>query len=99
MPPVKKELDESKLSYAFMNLEQMDQKLLPERTANILALDLTENNFTGLSDLRFLFDFPNLTTLILDKNQIQSKFLVPSMPKLTTLWVLNYLIKIKFSNL
>lgn len=89
IPQVKKEPDESKLSYAFMGLEKMDEKLLPERTENIHVLDLTENNFTGLSDLRFLFGFPNLTTLILDKNQIQSKFLVPSMPKLTTLWVLD----------
>ena len=85
---VKKEPDETKLSYAFMNLEEMDPKLLPENTEKITALDLTENNFTGQSDLRFLFGFPNLTTLILDKNQIQSKFLMPSMPKLTTLWVL-----------
>jgi hypothetical protein len=51
-----------------------------------LILDLTENYLTG-TDLRFLSEFTNLKTLILDKNQIESKFLAPYMPHLETLWV------------
>ena len=51
-----------------------------------LTLDLTENYLTG-ADLRFLNEFSQLKTLILDKNQIESKFLAPYMPHLETLWV------------
>lgn len=61
-------------------------KLIPENKSEIRILDLTENNFNGL-DMRFLSEFPNLKTLILDKNQIESKFLLPLMPSLETLWV------------
>ena len=72
---------------AFKNLNQIDVKLFPQNPETIKTLDLTENNLTGANDLRFLFEFPNLTTLILDKNQIGSKFIIPPMPLLTTLWV------------
>ena len=68
-------------------MNQIDAKLLPPNPETIKTLDLTENNLTGANDLRFLFQFPNLTTLILDKNQIGSKFIIPPMPLLTTLWV------------
>jgi len=79
--------DEKKLSFAFQNLNEMDLKLLPDNPSSISVLDLTENNFTGAIDLRFLSDFINLHTLILDKNQIQSNFIIPFLDKLTTLWV------------
>jgi hypothetical protein len=85
------ESDESfKLSFAFQNLVAYDDRLLPfenYRKETVLILDLTENNFTGLNDLKFLFDFSNLKTLILDKNQIQSNIRMPYMPNLSTLWV------------
>ncbi len=61
--------------------------MIPKNSAEILILDLTENNFNGSNDLRFLFEFPNLKTLVLDKNKIQSNFIIPEMPNLTTLWV------------
>ena len=79
--------DKHKLSYAFQNLDELNEKNLPANKQSILVLDLTENNFNGSNDLRFLFDFPNLKTLILDKNNIQSNFVIPFMPSLTTLWV------------
>jgi Leucine-rich repeat (LRR) protein len=53
----------------------------------VLILDLTENNFTGLDDLKFLFEFTRLKTLILDKNQVQSNIRIPFLPSLLTLWV------------
>jgi hypothetical protein len=68
-------------------LSELDEKSIPADAEQILFLDLTENNFTGAGDLRFLFDFPNLKTLILDKNQIQSNIKLPFMNNLTTLWV------------
>lgn len=60
---------------------------MPKYGEGIHELDLTENNFTGATDLRFLIRFPNLNTLILDKNQIQSNFIIPVMENLTNLCV------------
>ncbi|CAF0951853.1 unnamed protein product [Brachionus calyciflorus] len=91
-PQAKKEIDDEndekyKLSYAFQNLTNLPESSLPDTKSNILVLDLTENNFTGSNDLRFLIEFPKLKTLILDKNQIQSNIRLPLMENLTTLWV------------
>lgn len=61
--------------------------MLPKHPETIRILDLTENNFNGSSDLRFLFTFTSLKTLILDKNQIQSNFKIPNLSCLETLWV------------
>ncbi len=60
---------------------------MPKNCENVLELDFTENNLNGASDLRFLMLVPKLKTLILDKNQIQSNFIIPSMENLTTLCV------------
>lgn len=75
-----------KLSLAFRDLHELNEKVLPDDTSNIRILDLTENNFNG-ADLRFLNEFPKLKTLIMDKNQLESKFLMPLMINLETLWV------------
>lgn len=40
-----------------------------------------------ISDLRFLTEFPQLTTLVVDDNQITSQVKVPFLPKLHTLWL------------
>lgn len=66
----------------------MGDDLLPPISvrSTILSLDLTENSLTGQNDLKFLLDFVNLRTLILDKNQIQSNIRLPLMLSLTTLW-------------
>lgn len=80
--------DRSQLSYAFQNLSRLEvQSLPPLDKSQIYKIDLTENNFTGLNDLKFLIEFPNLKTLILDKNQIQSNLRMPLMSNLTTLWL------------
>jgi hypothetical protein len=39
------------------------------------------------TDLRFLLDFPKLTTLIVDRNGITSQIKLPLMIYLETLWV------------
>lgn len=57
--------DDFKLSFAFQNLDELDEKQIPKNSDRILVLDLTENNFNGSNDLRFLIDFTNLKTLIL----------------------------------
>lgn len=61
--------------------------MIPNNPEKIRILDLTENHFTGSTDLRFLFSFTNLKTLILDKNLIQSNIKLPYMPTLETLWL------------
>lgn len=76
-----------KLTLAFQNLNEINQKMLPESRENVYVIDLTENNLNGSNDLRFLLEFPNLNTLILDKNLIQSNIRLPLMEKLSTLWV------------
>ncbi|KAL5020039.1 hypothetical protein ScPMuIL_002931 [Solemya velum] len=47
-------------------------------------LDLTSNH---ISDLRFLIDFPKLTTIILDHNCIHCHVKVPPMLGLHTMWL------------
>lgn len=79
--------DKFKLSFAFQSLKSLDKSMMPDQTSHILVLDLTENNFTGSNDLKFLIDFPALKTLILDKNHIQANFNIPLMVNLSTLWV------------
>lgn len=74
----------TKISFAY---RQFDESYLTQNTHHIKELDLTENNFTGATDLRFLVNFPNLQTLILDKNRIQSNFIIPQLDFLTTLCV------------
>lgn len=59
----------------------------PVDKKKIFKIDLTENNFTGIDDLRFLVEFPCLKTLILDKNKIKSNIRLPLMSSLTTLWL------------
>jgi len=47
-------------------------------------LDLTENN---IDDLRFLIDFTNLRTLIIDRNRINSNVKIPRLDMLHTIWI------------
>lgn len=79
--------NKQKLSFAFQNLNEIPRNLLPENLDQIEELDLTENNLNGSNDLKFLFEFSNLKTLILDKNQIQSNIKLPVMKNLTTMWL------------
>ncbi|CAF0998689.1 unnamed protein product [Adineta steineri] len=73
-----------KLSFAYQGLDSIPDQLLPYDKSIIEYLDLTENN---LNDLRFLIDFSNLQTLIVDKNQINSHVKIPHLDKLHTLWI------------
>ncbi|UJR15450.1 hypothetical protein I4U23_002393 [Adineta vaga] len=75
---------EKKLSFAYQGLDSIPDQLLPHAKHLIEYLDLTENN---LEDLRFLIDFSNLQTLILDKNRINSNVKIPHLDMLHTLWI------------
>ncbi len=65
-------------------MDSIPDRLLPADKNIIEYLDLTENN---LDDLRFLIDFSNLQTLILDKNRINSNVKIPHLDMLHTLWI------------
>lgn len=76
-------MSEKRTSLAYQGLTEIPVQLIKEGS-EIEELDLTNNK---ISDLRFLIDFPNLTTLILDHNGINSQVKLPKMPCLHTLWV------------
>ena len=64
--PKEKVIDtKCRLSFAFCNMNEISEDSLPLNCENIIELDLTENNFNGSADLRFLMLFSNLETLIL----------------------------------
>lgn len=65
-------------------MQSIDEQLLPVDKSYIEHLDLTENH---LDDLRFLIDFSNLQTLILDKNRVNSNVKIPRLDTLHTLWI------------
>lgn len=65
-------------------MDTIPEQLLPVDKYNVEYLDLTENN---LDDLRFLLDLPNLQTLILDKNRVNSNVKLPRLDMLHTLWI------------
>lgn len=75
---------EKKISFAYQGLDSIPEHVLPADKHNIEYLDLTENN---LDDLRFLIDIPNLRTLILDKNRINSNVKIPRLDMLHTIWI------------
>jgi hypothetical protein len=65
-------------------LNSIPERLLPNDKHIIEYLDLTENN---LDDLRFLIELPNLRTLIIDKNRINSNVKIPRLDMLHTIWI------------
>lgn len=65
-------------------MDSIPERLLPNDKNTIEYLDLTENN---LDDLRFLIDLPNLRTLIVDKNRINSNVKLPRLDLLHTIWI------------
>ena len=73
-----------KISFAYQDFESIPAQLLPEDTSIVEYLDLTENR---LHDLRFLTEFPNLLTLIVDKNRVTSNVKIPLLKRLHTLWI------------
>ena len=75
---------EKKLSFAYQGLRALPEHALPLDLSTIDYLDLTENQF---DDLRFLIDFPQLQTLIVDKNRLTSNVKIPPLNRLHTLWI------------
>jgi len=72
-----------RLSLAYERLHTMP-KLLLQLGPVITILDISHNEFEHLG---FLDEFPNLTTLICDQNNITSSTHIPYMPQLDLLWM------------
>ncbi|XP_041356508.1 leucine-rich melanocyte differentiation-associated protein-like [Gigantopelta aegis] len=79
---------------AYLDLAEVPRDLAEKYGSLIEELDLSNNK---VSDLRFLYDFPKLCTLILDHNLIHSQVKLPPMPQLHTLWLNHNKIKISVS--
>lgn len=75
---------EKKISFAYQGLDTISERSLPSDKHIIEYLDLTENN---VDDLRFLMELPNLRTLIIDKNRVNSNVKIPRLDMLHTLWI------------
>ncbi|GJQ86288.1 hypothetical protein Trydic_g8984 [Trypoxylus dichotomus] len=73
-----------RLSLAYERLHVMPKILLQELSAHVKILDISHNEFESVS---FLSEFPELTTLICDHNNITSLAEFPYMPKLELLWM------------
>ncbi|XP_025080869.1 leucine-rich melanocyte differentiation-associated protein-like isoform X1 [Pomacea canaliculata] len=71
-------------SLAYMDVTEPPSEFIVHQGQTINQLDLSNNR---ISDLRFLSEFPALTTLVLDHNRISSHVKIPRMPHLHTLWV------------
>lgn len=73
-----------RLSLAYERLQSMPKVIIQELSKDIRILDISNNEF---SNLEFLSEFKNLTTLICDRNRITEKTIIPFLPKLELLWM------------
>ncbi|XP_046546782.1 leucine-rich melanocyte differentiation-associated protein-like [Haliotis rubra] len=69
---------------AYLDLVEVPFDLAEKYGGMIEELDLSYNRVT---DLRFMSDFPRVSTLILDHNNINCQVKLPLLPQLNTLWV------------
>lgn len=69
---------------AYLDVEGPPSDLAQKYGSHITELDLSYNR---ISDLRFLSEFPALTSLVLDHNQVTSQVKIPEMRQLHTLWL------------
>ncbi|EDO41853.1 predicted protein [Nematostella vectensis] len=76
-------LVEGRISLAYKELEAIPQTLVEKHSKATRELDLSHNKLT---DLRFLHDFEDLNTLVLDNNELNNHIKFPYLEKLETLW-------------
>ncbi|KAG7203772.1 hypothetical protein KM043_013794 [Ampulex compressa] len=73
------------LSLAFENLFYMPFDIIENYGNTIRTLDVSHNKFSR--NFQFLTEFENLTSLILDHNNVDVYTIFPHMPKLQLLWL------------
>ncbi|KAK7872172.1 hypothetical protein R5R35_001735 [Gryllus longicercus] len=76
--------EDQRLTLAYENLEEMPQNLVYNFGSFVRILDLSHNKFRCLD---FLCHFENLSSLILDHNEVDSNVQFPSLPSLKLLWL------------
>lgn len=76
--------DGKRLSLAFLDLAEIPPNIGPKQLRDVEVLDISNNQF---SDFRFLEKLPNLHTLIIDCNELQSHTKFYPCPNLHTLWL------------
>ncbi|XP_063226531.1 leucine-rich melanocyte differentiation-associated protein-like [Bacillus rossius redtenbacheri] len=76
--------ENQRLSLAYEELTDMPYNLLDCYAGYVHTLDLTYNKFRTVD---FLSEFVNLTSLILDHNEIDSDTVFPGLHKLKLLWL------------
>ncbi|XP_077983876.1 leucine-rich melanocyte differentiation-associated protein-like [Glandiceps talaboti] len=76
--------ERQRLSLAFQELTEFPVKYLGDQAETLEELDISHNLFT---EVRFLENFVNLNTLILDNNNIKSHTKFPPLSSLTCLWL------------
>ncbi|XP_074661146.1 uncharacterized protein LOC141913876 [Tubulanus polymorphus] len=74
----------ARLSFVDQGLKTLPIKIIKKYLSVLEELDLTSNH---IKDFRFLYELPNLNTLILDRNEINSHVKFPKHTGLHTLWL------------
>ncbi|CAH1405950.1 unnamed protein product [Nezara viridula] len=78
--------DDSRLNLAHQNLRSVPKTLVNSFQDVVKIIDVSNNS---ISDVSFLRSFKNLTSIILDHNNIMSDAVFPYLPSVRILW-LNY---------
>eukprot|EP00049_Salpingoeca_infusionum_P003581 m.68051 g.68051 ORF g.68051 m.68051 type:complete len:128 (+) comp12186_c0_seq4:182-565(+) len=73
-------LEHGTLSLAYRGVSEVPQAICERYGSLTKRLDLSHNDFSSLA---FLSAFPNLTELVVDRNQIGNDVELPSLPHLT----------------
>ncbi|XP_031567501.1 leucine-rich melanocyte differentiation-associated protein-like [Actinia tenebrosa] len=79
-----KKLQNGRLSLAYQELTVFPTQLIERHRTEVRELDLSHNK---LVDMKFLQEFENLKTLVLDNNSITSRVQFTPVKQLETLWV------------
>ncbi|XP_013406266.1 leucine-rich melanocyte differentiation-associated protein [Lingula anatina] len=77
------EENQKNLNLAFKGLKEMPEKVTKQHGPVVEMLDVSNNK---ISDFRFLSNFPNLHTLVVDHNGLQSHVKFPTSEGIQTLW-------------
>jgi len=78
------EIIPERISFAYRDIDEINQKLVQKFGSTVKELDLSNNSIQDLSPLK---GFTQLQVLVLDGNKVNSHTKIPLMSKLHTLWV------------
>lgn len=82
--------EESRLNLAHQHLKSIPRTLITSYQATLRILDMSYNEITNVS---FLSNFKNLSSIILDHNEINCGTSFPELPAVRILWVNHNLVR------